>query len=134
MPDSRPAQPAIGYSITVDVAPGRQMVFQHFVGDDESDATVSQRIDRLMAFADRQRARYELPDIAEELLKMNDEIAQLEQDRAEAELRHGVANKSFDNELARMAVKAQTTQEDGYNDHDGRQDLEERERHGNRRE
>jgi len=111
------AQPAIGYSITVDVAPGRQIVFQHFVGDDETDAAVNARLDRLMAFADRQRAKYELPDITEELLKMTDEIAQLEQDRAETELRHREADRTFDNELARMAVMRETTQSDGYAKH-----------------
>ena len=53
--------PAIGFSITVDVSSGRQMVLQGFFPDDEPDAAVNARLDRALRFADRQRSRYEIP-------------------------------------------------------------------------
>ena len=76
------ATPAIGYSITANIDGNRRIVFQHFVAADEDDASVNANLDRIMGLVDRQRARYEIPGLAEELETLTNTMAQYEEDRA----------------------------------------------------
>lgn len=52
--------PAIGYSITAGLGDRRQMVVQCFVAEDEDDAVVNAKVDRIMRVIDRQQAVYDL--------------------------------------------------------------------------
>lgn len=74
--------PAIGYSITANLGGEAQIVFQHFVGEDEADAEVNRRLDRILTFVERLRARGELPDLRKELDKHEVALANFTQDRA----------------------------------------------------
>jgi hypothetical protein len=94
---------AIGYSITTNIDGNRQIVFQHFIAADATDAQVNADLDRLMALVDRQRAKYEIPDAQAELDKMREEISQFTEDKeaiAEANYQKGVA--AADVELATL--------------------------------
>lgn len=88
--------PAIGFSTTVNVDGDRQMVFQGYFEQDEADSVVNARIDRIMALADRQRSKFKLPGLREELQKLTDELAQSDQDIAEAELNFQKAQAALD--------------------------------------
>lgn len=74
--------PALGYSIVANLGGDRQMTVQCFVGEDETDAVVNARMDRAFRVVDRQKARYELVDIREELVKHQDTLAQFLEDKA----------------------------------------------------
>ena len=87
--------PAIGFSITVDISSGRQMVLQGFFPDEEPDADVNARLDRALRFADRQRAKYEIPVLAEERAKLRDELAQYKEDTELAEANYHKAQSTF---------------------------------------
>jgi hypothetical protein len=79
-------EPAVGFSVTTNLDGNRQIVMQGFFAAatpaDEANAV----LDRVLALADRQRARYELPEVEEELRKHKDALAQFEEDRARVEL------------------------------------------------
>lgn len=90
------ATPAIGFSITANLGGERQIVFQHFVGQDEDDKTVNARLDRLMMFVDRLKAKTDLPELRDELAKLETTLAQFEEDRARLETEHVAAQARLD--------------------------------------
>lgn len=105
--------PAIGFSVTVDISQGRQMVLQGFFPDDEPDANVNARLDRALRFADRQRAKYEVPVLAEERAKMEDELAQYDEDVALAEDNFQKSQATFDVQILETQNQIRRTIEDG---------------------
>lgn len=82
MSDAPAVVPALGYSITANLAGEKQIVFQCYVGQDEDDAAVNAKLDRVIAFVDRLKARAELPDLRDELSKHEKTVAQFDEDRA----------------------------------------------------
>ena len=108
--------PAIGFSITVDVSSGRQMVLQGFFPDDEPDAAVNARLDRALRFADRQRSRYEIPVLAEERAKLRDELAQYKEDTELAEANFVKAQATFDVQILESNQQIQKLMDEGEAD------------------
>ena len=53
--------------LTVGLSDNRQMTLQSGYADDEPDHVINARLDRAMAFADRQRAKYEIVTLREEI-------------------------------------------------------------------
>lgn len=51
---------AIGYSVAVNMGGDRQMTVQCFVGEDEPDAAINAKMDKVFRIVDRQKARYDL--------------------------------------------------------------------------
>lgn len=111
------AAPAIGYSITANIDGNRQIVFQHFVAADEDDASVNANLDRIMGLVDRQRARYEIPGLAEELETLTNTMAQYEEDRARVDLEYDKAMATLDVQIEEMAGKRKEFFDDGYAQH-----------------
>lgn len=81
---------ASGVSIVVSLPEGRQISFTTGFEGDESDADVNARFDRIMRLADRQRARYELAELEEELKRHLLTNERMEKDQAAVESRYEV--------------------------------------------
>lgn len=111
------ATPAIGYSITANIDGNRQIVFQHFVAADEDDTSVNANLDRIMGLVDRQRARYEIPGLAEELETLTNTMAQYEEDRARVDLEYDKAMATLDVQIEEMAGKRKEFFDQGYEQH-----------------
>lgn len=111
------ATPAIGYSITANIDGNRQIVFQHFVAADEDDASVNANLDRIMSLVDRQRARYEIPGLQEELDTLTNTMAQYEEDRARVDLEYDKAMATLDVQIEEMAGKRKEFFDQGYEQH-----------------
>lgn len=79
---------ASGVSIVVGLADDRQITFQTGFEGDEPDNVVNDRFDRLMRFADRQKARYELVKIRDDILKHQRALSQYREDRAAVDAQH----------------------------------------------
>ena len=111
------ATPAIGYSITANIDGNRQIVFQHFVAADEDDSSVNGNLDRIMSLVDRQRARYEIPGLQEELDTLTNTMAQYEEDRARVDLEYDKAMATLDVQIEEMAGKRKEFFDQGYEQH-----------------
>lgn len=79
---------ATAFSLTIGLADDRQIVFQSGFEGDETDAVVNERLDRIMRLGDRQKARYKIPQLEEELAKHRDTLAQFQEDLGRAEATH----------------------------------------------
>lgn len=66
---------ATGVSVTVGLSNDRQITFQTGFEGDELDSAVNARFDRIMRLADRQKARYQIEEIEEELIKHRETLA-----------------------------------------------------------
>jgi DNA invertase Pin-like site-specific DNA recombinase len=97
--------PAFGYSIVANLGGDRQMTVQCFVAEDEADAEVHAKIDRAFRVVDRQKARYELVDLREELHKVSETLAQFREDKARID-------HQIDVKLAQLDVQAATANDD----------------------
>ena len=76
------AAPALGYSIVANLDGKRQITAQYFVAGDEDMAAIHANVDRTMRVIDRQVARYEIEEKAEDLAKLRNTLAQAEEDLA----------------------------------------------------
>ena len=108
---------AIGYSVVANLGGDRQLTCQCFVGEDESDATVNGKLDRIFAVMDRQRARYEINDVNEDLAKHRETLAQLEADLARIDTDFARAQASLDVQLGEIRSQAEAAQQEGYDTH-----------------
>jgi len=112
--------PAIGFSTTVNVDGDRQMVFQGYFEQGEPDDVVNARIDRIMLLADRQRSKYKLPALREELQKLTDELAQYKQDVDEAELNFQKAQAGLDIQIVELMAQKANLHNEGAASHAAR--------------
>lgn len=95
MPDGSHQPPEIvtkvvasAVSIVVGLSNDRQITFQTGFEGDEPDAAVNERFDRIMRLADRQKARYQIPEIEEELFQHRETLANFVEDRDRLETNH----------------------------------------------
>ena len=91
---------AIGYSIVGAISDKAQITFNHAVADDETDASVNAKIDRIMGIIDRQVAKYEIPALAKELRDLEDMNAQSVEDMAQSELNFQREQAALDVQIA----------------------------------
>jgi septum formation inhibitor MinC len=116
--EAKPIQvPAIGFSTTINVDGNRQIVFQGYFEQDESDDTVNARLDRIMRLADRQRGIYEIPLLKEERQKLRDDVAQAEQDIAEADANFQKQQAQLDVQILEMHGQREEALKEGYAAH-----------------
>lgn len=109
---------AIGYSITAAIDERRQIVFQHFIAADASDAEVNADLDRIMRLVDRQRAMYELPEKQAELNKLKDEISQFTEDKTvHAEANFQKSQADLDMQIATLQADRKKIYDDAYDAH-----------------
>ena len=90
---------AIGYSMVANLPGDRQLTMQCFVAEDESDADIRAKLDRAFGFLDRQKARYEIPDIEERIEQQQAQLSQMAFDLE-------AADKAFDEAQAGLAEQA----------------------------
>lgn len=79
---------ASGVTITVGLSDDRQMTFQSGFEGDETDASINARFDRMMRFADRLKAKYEIVQIRKDVIKATDTLSQLQEDWARVKGEH----------------------------------------------
>jgi predicted nucleic acid-binding Zn-ribbon protein len=75
---------AVGF--TIGLADDRQVTFQTGFAEDEPDHLINARFDRIMALADRQKAKYELVKLREELETHDKALARLVEDIARVDV------------------------------------------------
>ena len=112
--------PAIGFSTTINVDGNRQIVFQGYFEQDESDPTVNARIDRIMLLADRQRAKYSLPDLQAARDKIARELAQYEEDIATAEVEYKKTQAAIDVQILEYGKQREKVHNEGAAAHNAR--------------
>ena len=106
-------------SLVVGVTDNAQMTFVTGFEGDDPDHVVNARLDRLMTFAERLKAKASIPQLEDDLLKQSETLAQFQEDLARVDLEHGRAQalrrleideriKAFDD-----ALKAFTDEIDG---------------------
>jgi phage shock protein A len=90
-PETSAVAPAVGVSITTDVARGRQIVLQTYYPLDMPQADVDQMLDRMLLSVDRQKAIAELPELEDDLTKAERTLAQFREDLGMTDVRHSEA-------------------------------------------
>jgi len=115
--DPNKATTAIGYSIVVNLDGNRQVTAQCFVAEDESDAEINARFDRVFGLLDRQKARYDVVNERVELTKEQATFDQLKEDLAHVDANFDKAQAVLDEQIIEMQAKSKETFEDGYNEH-----------------
>lgn len=88
---------AVGF--TVGLADDRQMQLQSGFSDDESDHVINARLDRVMRFADRQKARYEIVALRKELAELQQGLFQGEEALAATDMNFEAAQAQLDVEI-----------------------------------
>jgi predicted nuclease with TOPRIM domain len=79
---------AVGVDVIKTLAGGGQVRFQTFFPQGDIGAAGSGLVDGLVLMAERQAAQAELPDLQEQLTKMESELAQYDEDRKVVEASH----------------------------------------------
>lgn len=111
------ATPAIGYSILANLGGEKQITFQHFVSEDEDDAEVNARLDRIIALIDRQKARVDLPILREELADHERTLAQFMEDKARLDVDHKAAQARRDLQIATLGKEIEKLHNAGAEQH-----------------
>lgn len=109
--------PAIGYSVVANLAGDRQVTAQCFVAEDETEAAINAKFDRVFRVIDRQKSRYELVDIRKELHKLRETLAQFEEDLGRADLEFDKAQASLDEQAKTLTEDRQEAFQTGYDEH-----------------
>jgi hypothetical protein len=94
--------PAIGFSVTTNLDGNRQIVLQGFFAADTATPEANATLDKVLVLADRQKARYELPEVEEELFKHRETLSQYEEDKASLDVRHQHEQARREVEIAEM--------------------------------
>lgn len=98
--------PALGFSIVANLGGDRQATVQFYVGRDDEVRAIHLMTDRVMAVLDRQKAKYELKDMREEVITLSGKLDQFRADKEKI-------LKDFGIKLAYLGVQAGTLNEDG---------------------
>lgn len=113
VPDTPAPATAIGYSITVNVGPVHQIVAQCFVAEDEPDAVVNEKMDRVFRFLDRRKAIYEVEALEAELVKHRETVINAKNDWKEADERHAKTLAGYDVQAAALNASREQTNNAG---------------------
>ncbi len=109
--------PALGYSIVANLGGDRQITVQCFAGSDEALSAINAKIDMALAVVDRQKARYELVDLAAEFDKVSKTYAQFKEDFARIEADYATSQASLDANLAKAIGLYDDEYAAGYDAH-----------------
>ncbi len=109
--------PMIGMSITGAVSEGRQVVFQTHLPADMEVKEANALVDKLMGFADRQEARYALPQIQAMIDKYQRAAEQYEKDRVDTEAAFVAKEAALNVQLATMQGEQTKVRDEGYADY-----------------
>ena len=108
---------AIGMSVVANFGRDRQATLQTHVAQDQTEAEIDSQVDRLFRVIDRQKARYEIIDLEDELVKHAQTLALFREDhdRLEAEHQHKVAGLKI--QIEEIDATAARARETGYQEH-----------------
>lgn len=90
------AVPAIGISVACNVADNYQATLQFFVPGDAPAADLNAAMDKLLAAADRQTARYAIPKLIAEKRKLQGDIDRSQFDMANVEAAEGAKRAALE--------------------------------------
>lgn len=96
---------ATGISLVIGLSDNQQLTFQSGYEGDEDDSSINARLDRMLSFAGRLRARAQIPDIARAIAKHRKDMATFQEliDRAEQEQPHQIATRQVEiDEMKRL--------------------------------
>ena len=116
MSDDKPAT-AIGYSIVVNLDGNRQVTAQCFVAENEDDAAINGKFDRVFAILDRQKARYDVVNERDELRKEETTLDQLKEDLTRADHEYEKAQARLGEQIIEMQAQGKSVFESGYSEH-----------------
>ena len=108
---------ALGYSIVGSISDKAQITFHHAIADDETDADVNARLDRIMSFIDRQVAKYEVPALMKELRDLEDMNAQSAEDMANSENNFLRAQADLDVQIGTLQTAMKKTHDTSIAQH-----------------
>lgn len=105
--DETPVQKVIatGLSLVVGLSDNQQLTFQSGYEGDEDDSSIHARLDRMLSFAERLRAKAQIPDIGRAIAKHRKDMATFQEliDRAEQEQPHQIAARQVEiDEMKRL--------------------------------
>lgn len=98
------------FALTVMLADGQQITFQSGFAEDETDAQIDVRLDRLMRISGRQRALAEMPKLKEERDELLTTQVQRRSDEKEADAK-------WEDEIASIQERQQKAFDEGYDEH-----------------
>lgn len=109
--------PAVGVSVTMNLGGDRQIVLQTFFEQEDSETAKNRLVDGLLKVGDRQKAKYEITDFEEGLIKHRTALANFEEDLARIEEDHKRKINSLNIEVIEMHSLRKDEYEAGYAEH-----------------
>lgn len=109
----RPA-PALGMSVVMNMPGDRQATLQCFVAQEDGEEAANELLDRMFRVADRQRARYELVDLEDQLEKHERELFNFEEQFARVEKEHARRKVEKEEEIVARQEEIDSIRADGY--------------------
>jgi len=106
--------PAIGYSIVANVGGERQFTAQCFVEQDESDAEINAKVDRIMKVIDRQRAIYGLEELESQLTREKLTLFNGDQKISEEEARYTKSVEALNERRAELVEQRTAINDAAY--------------------
>lgn len=114
--EERPA-PAIGMSVVMNMSGDRQATLQCFVAQEDGEDAANALLDKMFRISDRQRARYEIVDLEDQLEKHERELFNFEEQFAKVEKEHARRKVEKEEEIALRTEEIATIQKDAYDQH-----------------
>lgn len=108
---------AIGVSVTCNLGGTRQVVLQTFYPQDAPPKELHAALDSLMSLADRQEAKYSLPDLYEELEKHEAAVRNLQADVARVDEQFFARMATLEAEYVKHMAEADRIFQEGYDIH-----------------
>lgn len=108
---------ALGYSIVGSISDKAQITFHHAIAEDESDADVNAKLDRIMGFIDRQVSKYEAPGLRKELADLEDKLMLVDGDMATSEANYQKAQADIDVQVETYQSEIKRINNVGYERH-----------------
>lgn len=109
--------PALGMSIVMNMPGDRQATLQCFVASDASLEEQNTLLDRMMQIGDRQKAKYELTALYDDLAKHQQTLARFNEDFARTDVKHRLEQESRDEAKATLLQAIEDEKKAGYDAH-----------------
>lgn len=106
--------PALGMSVVMNMPGDRQATLQCFVAQEDGEEAANQLLDRMFRIADRQRARYELVDLSEQLAQHQRSLANFDADFARIEMDFAKKKVEREAEIEAYIAEAERLHKEGY--------------------
>jgi predicted nucleic acid-binding Zn-ribbon protein len=107
--------PAIGMSLVMNLGGDRQATLQCFIAQEDGEDKANDLLDRMFRIGDRQKARYELDGLTDELAKHESTLTQLNEDFDRLEKEFATKSVELQEEVRGYQAEAEALRQEGYN-------------------